>query len=811
MPRTFQLACLLLIVVAVSPARAQPPTGQAREPQGLPSVSAQAPAAPADKQPATMKSDLRQVKSDELEIHKGNFEYQQGDTRIYADNAEYFIKEHRLLLTGNVSLAQGEGQISADRADFNTDTKIGIFYNARGVASVKPPKQQIRPGGPAPPPTSNQPTDVYFFGDTVEKIGPRKYRITNGGFTTCVQPTPRWDLHADSVVLNVDHYTILKNAVLTVKGVPMLYLPVMYYPTKKEDRATGFLLPTYGSSTLRGQQIHNAFFWAIDRSQDATIQHEWYSKVGQGVAGEYRYNFGRGDDGALTTHFLDQHATTYDLDNGTVQDVPASRSYDLRGGMNQALPGGFRARANVDYFSSLLTNETYNSNVYNASSNVRNFGGNIAGVVAGYTVNATANRNEYFSDVNNSTVLGAGPQVDIARSERPLFGSQVYFAVNGQYARLLSENKGVSSATDGTPLPFDIDQGLTRLDITPQIRYPFKKWQWFTVNSTFSWRDTYYTRSQDPETAVPLTNPNGVVDASINRRFFTAQAQITGPVFNRIWDTPDNGFAEKFKHSVEPYLTVARTSSIDNYANIVKIDGTDTIIGGNTSFVYGVTNRFFAKRHAAAGRPAVSSEILDVQLEQTYYTEAAAAAVDPRYATSFTTLPSDVTAQSNFSPIALTVRAIPTPELNASVRAEFDSRYHSLRTVSLTASYSLTALLTTSVQWSKKALIQQLAGFNDPAFLDHYISATTNVHTRDNRYGTAYQFNYDVLRSSMLQQRISGYYNAQCCGLAFEYQTYNYGFGNASIPSDHRFFLSFTLAGLGNFSPFNGAMSGAPR
>jgi LPS-assembly protein len=807
---TVRLACLFSIVVGVSGARAQQPSGPPGQPPGLP-TAAPKPAAPAGQQPATIKSDLREVKSDELEIHKGNFEYQQGDTRMYADNAEFFLKQHRLLLTGNVSLAQGDGQISADRADFNTETKIGIFYNARGIANIKPPKQQIRPGAPAPPPVSNQPTDVYFFGDTVEKIGPRKYRITNGGFTTCVQPTPRWDLHADTVVLNVDHYTLLKNAVLTVKGVPMLYVPLMYYPTKREDRATGFLLPTYGSSTLRGQQIHNAFFWAIDRSQDATIQHEWYSKVGQGVAGEYRYNFGGGDDGSLTTHFLDQHATTYDLDDGTTQPVAASRSYDLRGGLNQALPGGFRARASVDYFSSLTVNQTYNSSVYNASSNMRNFGGNIAGSIAGYTINATANRNEYFTDANDSSVIGSGPQVDIARTERPLFGSQVYFAVNAQYARLLSENKGITTVED-TATPFDIDQGLTRLDVTPQIRYPFKKWQWFTVNSTFSWRDTYYTRSEEGAAAVPTTNPNGVVDTAVNRRFFTAQAQITGPVFNRIWDTPGNGFAEKFKHSIEPYLTIARTSSIDNYNNIVKIDSVDTIIGGNTSFVYGLTNRFFAKRHPAAGRPAVSSEILDVQLEQTYYTEAAAAAVDPRYATSFTTLPTDTTAATNFSPIALTVRAIPTNELNASIRAEFDSRYHSLRTVSLTASYSLTSLLTTTVQWSKKALIQQLAGFNDPAFLDHYISATTNVHTRDSRYGTAYQFNYDVLHSAMLQQKISGYYNAQCCGLAFEYQTFNYNFGaGSSLPADHRFFLSFTLAGLGNFSPFNGAMSGAPR
>ena len=64
-----------------------------------------------------------------------------------------------------------------------------------------------------------------------------------------------------------------------------------------------------------------------------------------------------------------------------------------------------------------------------------------------------------------------------------------------------------------------------------------------------------------------------------------------------------------------------------------------------------------------------------------------------------------------------------------------------------------------------------------------------------------------------MQQRISAFYNAQCCGIAFEYQTYNFGPASvvAPIPSDHRFFLSFTLAGLGNFSPFNGALSGVPR
>jgi len=72
----------------------------------------------------------------------------------------------------------------------------------------------------AVPNVSSQETDVYFQGETVEKIGPKKYKITNGGFTTCVQPTPRWELHAGTVVLSIDNYTLLRSAVFSVDYVP---------------------------------------------------------------------------------------------------------------------------------------------------------------------------------------------------------------------------------------------------------------------------------------------------------------------------------------------------------------------------------------------------------------------------------------------------------------------------------------------------------------------------------------------------------------------------------------------------------------
>src|SRR5262249_28023618 len=132
------------------------------------------------------------------------------------------------------------------------------------------------------------------------------------------------------------------------------------------------------------------------------------------------------------------------------------------------------------------------------------------------------------------------------------------------------------------------------------------------------------------------------------------------------------------------------------------------------------------------------------------------------------------TAPSSFSPLALSVRALPTNEINATIRAEFDSQYRKLRTLSAQGSYNWSTRLQTSAGWTKKAFIEGLPGFNNPNFLDHYINASANLHTKDNKVGGIYSFNYDVLHSTMTNQRITSFYNAQCCGVAFEYQLYNY-------------------------------------
>src|SRR5207253_1919588 len=102
------------------------------------------------------------------------------------------------------------------------------------------------------------------------------------------------------------------------------------------------------------------------------------------------------------------------------------------------------------------------------SRNQRNYGGNIVGVLNGFSINGTFDHNEYFySGSDSSAVNGSWPRVNVSRNERPLLGSQFYYSANSEFARILYDTRTGTVA---------IDSGLTRFDTNPQIRYPFKKW-----------------------------------------------------------------------------------------------------------------------------------------------------------------------------------------------------------------------------------------------------------------------------------------------------------------------------------------------
>ena len=92
---------------------------------------------------------------------------------------------------------------------------------------------------------------------------------------------------------------------------------------------------------------------------------------------------------------------------------------------------------------------------------------------------------------------------------------------------------------------------------------------------------------------------------------------------------------------------------------------------------------------------------------------------------------------------------------------------------------------------------------------NNYIQESTRFHLAGNKIGGLVQFNYDIGRSTLLNQRYVANYSAQCCGFAIEYQAYNFP-GSFVVPQDRRINFSFTLAGIGSFSNFFGNFGGSP-
>ena len=711
---------------------------------------------------------------------KGAVEIDCDTYKIYADEMEVFADQHRVSARGNVVYSEGAARIAGDRAEFDTEQKIGTFYAASGSASLGERVSRDMFGGQEP--------DMYFFGEEISKIGPDRYKVTRGRFTTCLQPTPRWELVTGSVVLRLDHYATMRNAVLRVKSVPVLYVPVMYYPIKKDARATGFLMPSYGLSTIRGFTISGAFFWAISRSQDATLLVDWFSKTGFGYGGEYRYAAGPGSGGEVRLYRLDERATSYTTTSGgeeVVTDQPARQSYQVQGFATQSLPLRLTLRGNVNYFSDVTVQQTYQQDIYSSSLRQRSYGFNLSGNWNRYSLSGTFQRSETFFTTTDSYITGDRPRISLRRSAQRLGALPLVFGVGGEVVQLV---RGSTSAAQ----PF-VDQGLTRIDVMPQVRLPVTRWPFLPMDASLTFRDTWYSQS---------LKAGERVDEPINRHYFRVNASVTGPILTRVWNTPGSGYAEKFKHIIEPSVSFERFSTVENEAQIVKFEGLDYVVGGTTSATYGITTRVLAKRR---GGPAggTAQEFLSASVFQTYYSDSRASQYDSSYSTSFTARP-----PSNWSPVSINVRVTPGPTFNTQFRMEYDPILSLIQTVSAVGGYAAGEWLRINGGWSK-----QNYPVGNTILSSNYVNGGATLRTPSNRAGGSYSFNYDLERSAMLQHRFLGYYNAQCCGFAFEVQTYNFPTSSPNFPvnKDVRLNFAVTLAGLGTFSNLFGSMGGTTR
>ena len=318
--------------------------------------------------------------------------------------------------------------------------------------------------------------------------------------------------------------------------------------------------------------------------------------------------------------------------------------------MMQRLPGTFSLRANADYFSSIVTQQTYQQDITRATNRNRRFGSYVTGrhrrlsgqrrLPIGPTTSTRRRRSRPTGACRASTSAGRS-----GRSPR----SPVYVGVQGEYVTLLR-----SSTVDDVQTQ---DQGLTRFDVAPTVRVPFNRWPFLGINTAVTWRATYWTERLQMQPVPTVTAVQ--VDEGVARQYFDFSVRATGPVFNRIFNPPEGKEGTKYKHVIQPSVTLQKVTNFDVFDQIVKLESGDYTIG-RTQVTYDLTNRLYAKKD-------VAREIVSLSVNQSYYTDARAAQYDQQYQSSFT-----AKRATNFSPVALQFRASPSDRLQGDFRTEWD-------------------------------------------------------------------------------------------------------------------------------------------
>jgi hypothetical protein len=160
------------------------------------------------------------------------------------------------------------------------------------------------------------------------------------------------------------------------------------------------------------------------------------------------------------------------------------------------------------------------------------------------------------------------------------------------------------------------------------------------------------------------------------------------------------------------------------------------------------------------GAPAQSREIFDVELSQSYYTNSNAAQYDTQYQTTL-----GQAAATNFSPIALNFRALPTDAINANIRASSTHAITPCARSRCRVRIPWTTRCQVSGGWSKRGYIAEIPGVQRlprrTRFLPSCLSgvarpgrsiASATMHTKDNQ-GSAppSSFTYDILHGYIQQ------------------------------------------------------------
>ena len=568
--------CHLLLASGIVTSQTLPPAAATvSAPASAPAPDPALPTAPGSQIEEEVTIRAVQQEKEGIIFHlRGNAEIHYRNYILYADQVTYNSDNGDSELEGHVVLDGGpyDEHIEASHGTYNIRTEIGTFYSVIGTVGLKMRKSRYVL-------TTTNP--FAFTGKIVEKHGPDHYLVRQGTVTTCELPRPKWLFNAKRISVDVDGTAKIYHSDFRVTGIPVFYFPFVTLPVEKQQRQSGFLIPSFGNSSTKGLIAGDSLYWVFSRSSDVMLGTEYYSKRGWFQRAVFR---ARPSD---TSYVYFNYEGIQDRGTGY---PPQDQGGEDARFMAERPFGTVRGVANVDYLSSFVFRIAF-TDVYTQAidSEVRSqiF---LSNTTNGFHFNALAERYQNFEICNPSTETNAGcteltqtelvrilhtPSFFVSGEERQLGNTPLYWSFQSAAEGLQLREIGFRTA----PL-------VGRFDFAPSISMPLM-WKGWSFRPELTLQDTIYTEQGNP--ALSTT----AADDVLNRKSLEASVEVRPPALSRVFDRPWLG--RKWKHVIEPRIRYDYVNGVNNFANILRFDATD-VLSNTNEIEYSVVNRIYAKR-----------------------------------------------------------------------------------------------------------------------------------------------------------------------------------------------------------------------
>ena len=741
-------------------------------------LRAQTPAIGSSGEEVTIRA-KEQTKTKNVFTLKGDVEILYRDYTLRADEVTYDTDSGQITATGNV---YGEGgpndeRITASHGEYNLKTQKGKFYDVLASTGVRFKGRNV---------TLTNDYPFIFTGKVVEKLGPDRYVVHHGSVTSCELPNPKWTFNAERVEIKVGGNAKLYNGTFRIKKIPVFFFPVAGHPVNKAGRESGFLVPNFGASSRKGTIIGDSFFWAINRSADATVGAEYYSSRGWAQHGDFR---------ARPTENSTINATYFGvLDRGYGPLKIDQGGQDIKLDAEAMLPANIRAVANVNYLSSFVFRAAFTEQFSQAvNSEVKSLIF-FSKDYEDYFFNASAARYQNFQSVTRGdliTILRL-PSFEALAVDHPIWKLPLYWSYDVAL-------EGVSRREPN----FKTNDLLGRFDLEPRVSLPLNLGGW-SLFSELATRNTFYTQRKTPSTGI-----GPVADALLNRRAIEVTTELRAPTLSRIFDK--TLFGRKVKHTIEPRAGYRIVNGVTAFPSVIRFDDRD-ILSDTSELEYGIVQRLFlkgaghcdpAENISKEARACGPQEFITWEVVNRYYFDPdfGAAVIDGKRNVLTSTVDltgiAFLTEPRRFSPVISKLRVRTSKNTDIQWQIDYDTKKGWINSSSVFANLKLgdwflggshaffhvpgeIFVTTPMVAPAKFDQFRVLAGYGNPNKRGLNAAATIG---------------FDQTRSFLQYGSFQSSYNWDCCGLSMEYRRFALG----TVRNENQFRFAFTLANIGTF------------